>query len=87
MTVKNLGGQLSCVGYAAFRQRWGKDDEFRRWFKDFAYLPSSERKDGVMRRMVNLSNDLRNLEDALDPNKKYTANYSKWDPEKGKEML
>jgi hypothetical protein len=82
MTITTADGQHSCVGYAAFCWRWRRDQEFRKWFKDFARDVDSEGKSG-RERLSAVNRGLQELEDALDPKGLFAANYHKWDPEQG----
>jgi len=79
MTVVD-NGQRSCVGYAAFRQRWYNDPEFKQWFSDFKHSPR-----GGSARLRKVSHGLRALIKELDPKGHLMAAYSRIDEEQGPE--
>ena len=70
MTRKTASGRCSCVGYAAFYERWRNDDgEFKNWFGDFAI--GGQKWD----RMKEVNKSLDKLIRVLDPQGVFSTNY------------
>lgn len=77
-------GQRSCMGYAAFHQRWHRDRDFRRWFGDFGGSRGSASRD-ARDRLGNVGVGLTNLMNELDPERLLMAAYSRIDVEQNYE--
>ncbi|KAF7865654.1 hypothetical protein EAF04_005820 [Stromatinia cepivora] len=75
MTLQEEGGQLYCIGFAAFSERYHKDPEFSKWFQPIKdgvdQLVSARRKENhvVTFRLRRLQHQLIDLVLLLDPHR------------------